>query len=53
MMERNQQLMKAGSKAVVIRGITVRLIFSAQENCDAPVIVGKILKNAYLQHQGV
>ena len=37
---------------VAVQGITVRLIFAAQQNCEVPVIVGKILKNAYLQHQG-
>ncbi len=34
-------------------GISVRLIFAGENNCEVPEIVGDILKGAYLQRQSV
>ena len=47
----NQHLNEKIIRDVAVQGMTVRLIFAAQQNCDVPLIVGKILKNAYLQRQ--
>lgn len=52
MRNHNQHSNEKVIRDVTAQGMTVRLIFAAQQNCEVPAIVGKILKNAYLQRQG-
>lgn len=35
-----------------VQGITVRLVFAAEQNHEIPAIVKNLLKGAYLQRQG-
>lgn len=40
------------TRDVTVQGITVRLIFAAEQNCEVPAIVRNLLKGSYLQRQG-
>lgn len=40
------------TRDVTVQGITVRLIFAAEQNREVPAIVRNLLKGSYLQRQG-
>ncbi len=40
-----------GILEIIIQGIKIRLLFSAEQNMEAPVLVREILKSSYLRRQ--
>ena len=39
------------SSSITVDGITVRLVFAAEANCELPLIIRDMLKKSYLQRQ--
>lgn len=49
----NRKDRESHTRDVIVQGITVRLIFAAEQNREVPAIVRNLLKGSYLQRQGV
>ena len=39
------------SSSITVDGITVRIVFAAEANCELPLIIRDMLKKSYLQRQ--
>ena len=39
------------SSSITVDGITVRLVFAAEANCELPLSIRDMLKKSYLQRQ--